>query len=144
LIDVLLSLSIVATLAVTSTQTQLKQRRLQDILTQRMQASALLDAWAERLQMGLSAALNDPRAVREPAMAAADAAAASSLPDGRAYEHQIDDALVELQIRWRAPGSSTRQDVSLTAPKPEGSKHIEGGVDGSDDHFSESVLAFAP
>jgi len=143
LIDVLLSLSIVATLAVTSTQIQLKQRRLQDLLAQRLQASALLDAWAEQLQMSLFAALSDPHAVRERAMAAADAAAASSLPNGRAYEHQIGDGFVELQIRWRAPWSSMR-GTDLTALTSARFGHTSDGVEGGDEHVSESILALAP
>lgn len=142
LIDVLLALSIVATLAVTSSQIQLKQRRLQDLLAQRLTASALLDAWAERRQMTVFAASNDTHAARERVLAAASANAALQLPNGRAYEHQMGAAIVELEIRWRAPRPLTKRGINLNGvdmtSRRSGQAHH--GAQGRDEHLSESIL----
>ena len=149
LIDVLLSLTIVATLAVTTSQIQFKQRRLQELLTQRLKASALLDAWAERRQMGVSARVNNIQGVPERAMVAANAAAAAGagaaagLPNGRAYEYPRGDAFVELEIRWRPPSISLPLMAQSENGVVRGARHSDQGADGSDEQMGESILVAA-
>ena len=110
LIEVLLALGIVATLAVASTQIQLGQRRLQAALAERLIASAVLDAWAEQRQMHVfSANVGGADTARSRIQEAIAADAAIRLTDGRAEVREVSNEWVELQIHWRSQCAAAKR-----------------------------------
>lgn len=96
LLEVVFAIGIVATLALTTAQSQIAQSRMQRAVHERMTAMALLDALAERRRMQMNASMSIGAS-----LATWQRRAASTLPDGRLTVRRVSAIADRLSISWQ-------------------------------------------